>query len=242
MGQLSTNYLEIVRRASLSRRSFNKVFGIGAHKTGTTSLAAAFQLCGLQVGDQDRGELTSYNARRGRYEALIAYVNTAEAFQDSPFAEGQIYVALDALFPNSKFILTVRDSADWYRSLHQFTAKRYGLAPDGPIPRESLEGDNYLVPTYSLEAHCSMYLTGAPDYTTTPARPAEVAWDKLYDRDHYVAAYEARNAAVRDYFKHRPDQLLEIDLTKETAIDRIAAFLGLPDAFREVPLPHENKT
>ena len=70
MGQLSTNYLEIARRASLSRRAFNKVFGIGAHKTGTTTLAAVFQLCGLQVGEQDRGELTSYNARRGRYTHL----------------------------------------------------------------------------------------------------------------------------------------------------------------------------
>lgn len=242
MSQLSPQYVQIARRASLSRRTFNKVFGIGAHKTGTTTLATVFELCGLTPGDQDRGELTSHSARRGRYQKLIEYVQSAEAFQDSPFAEGSIYAALDAIFPDSKFILTVRDSNDWFRSMFEFTAKRYGIAPGEPITREHLEADSYLFPTYGLEAHCSTYLTRLPDYAAVPAQPAEVMWDKLYDKDHYVAVYERRNAAIRDHFKHRPHQLLEIDLTKETTIDRIAAFLDLPDDFRAVPLPHENKT
>jgi hypothetical protein len=238
-----SDYQQISRRASVSRRTYNKVFGIGAHKTGTSSLATVFRLCGLTVADQAEGELTSYSARRGDFRKLIDYVQKADAFQDSPFADGAIYAVLDALFPGSKFILTARPANDWFRSFSRFTAKRYGLGEDGVITRPFVEADDYLFPGYVLEMHASSYLTSAPDYATGRGGvELPIAWDKLFDRDHYIACYERRNAAIRDYFKHRPEQLLEIDLTAESKIDRIAAFLGLPDAFREVPMPHENKT
>jgi hypothetical protein len=238
---LST-YEQIARRALLSRRTYDKVFGIGAHKTGTTSLATVFRLCGLTVADQAEGELTSYTARRGDFRKLVDYVQKAEAFQDSPFADGAIYVALDALFPESKFILTVRPADDWFRSFSQFTAKRYGVPAGSSITPAHVEADDYLFPAYVLEMHTSSYLTAPPDYRGQGSAGLAVDWDKLFDREHYIACYERRNAAIRDYFKHRPDQLLEVDLTAETKIDKVAAFLGLPDAFREVPMPHENKT
>ena len=237
-----SNYHVIARRGLLSRRTYNKVFGIGAHKTGTTSLASVYSLCGLTVGDQVEGELTGYSARRGQFQKLIDYVQRADAFQDSPFADAAVYGALDALFPGSKFILTVRPAQDWFRSFQRFTARRYGLPEDGRITLAHMEADDYLFPGYVAEMHASTYLTTPPDYSGRgPAEPA-VHWDKLFDRDHYIAIYEARNAAVREHFKHRPEQLLEIDLTAEAKIDRIAAFLEMPDAFREVPMPHENKT
>ena len=235
-------YELMARRALLSRRTYNKVFGIGAHKTGTTSLASVFKLCGLTVADQAVGELTGYSARRGQFQKLIDYVQTGDAFQDSPFADGAVYAALDALFPGSKFILTVRPAEDWFRSFSQFTAKRYGVQAGKPITRAHVEADDYLFPGYVLELDASSYLAAPPDYTGGAPAALAVDWDKLFDRDHYIACYERRNAAIRDYFKHRPEQLLEIDLTSETKIDKIAAFLGLPDAFREVPMPHENKT
>lgn len=237
-----SNYQLISRRALLSRRTYNKVFGIGAHKTGTTSLAGVFRLCGLTVGDQAEGELTGYSARRGKFQKLIDYVQTADAFQDSPFADGAIYAGLDALFPDSKFILTVRPAQDWFRSFSQFTAKRYGVPEGSPVTRAHVEADDYLFPGYVLELDASSYLTSPPDYTGDGSAALAIDWEKLFDRDHYIACYERRNAAIRDHFKHRPEQLLEIDLTAETKIDRVAAFLGLPDAFREVPMPHENKT
>jgi hypothetical protein len=169
-------------------------------------------------------------------------VQTADAFQDSPFADGAIYAGLDAIFPDSKFILTVRPAEDWFRSMSTFTAKRYGLQAGREITPRHVEVDDYLFPGYVLEMHTSAYLTPPPDYSERGPATLAVDWAKLFDHDHYIACYERRNAAVRDYFKHRPEQLLEIDLTAETKIDKVAAFLGLPDAFREVPMPHENKT
>jgi hypothetical protein len=153
-----------------------------------------------------------------------------------------MYVALDAIFPESKFILTVRPAEDWFRSMSTFTAKRYGLQAGKEITPGHVEVDDYLFPQYVLEMHTSADLALPPDYRGQASAALTIDWAKLFDRDHYIACYERRNAAIRDYFKHRPEQLIEIDLTGETKIDKVAAFLGLPDAFREVPMPHENKT
>jgi hypothetical protein len=234
-------YLETVRRALVSRRSFDKVFGIGAHKTGTTSLQTIFRLCGLVVGDQAAGELTSYAARHGRYQPLVDYCRTAEAFQDTPFAFGRIYAALDALFPDSKFILTVRDSDEWFGSLESFTAKRYGV-PSGGITRQMVEADGYLFPGYSAEEHAFAFLTEPPSYRPGEGGAASVRWDQLFDRERYIGVYERRNQEIRDHFKARPGQLLEIDLTREASIAKVVDFLGLPPEFGAIEVPHMNRT
>jgi hypothetical protein len=223
-----------------SRRTFNKVFGIGAHKTGTTSLQQIFHLCGLTVGDQAAGEMTSFSARRGRYQPLIEYCQSADAFQDSPFAQGRIYVALDAIFPESRFILTVREPSEWFHSFATFTAKRYGVA-SGRITRELVEKDSYLFPGYMVESHTHAYLLEPPS-SRNGENQATVRWDKLFDRDHYIAVYERRNQEIRDHFKARPEQLLEIDLTQQATLQKVTDFLGLPPEFGALRVPHINRT
>jgi hypothetical protein len=234
-------YLETVRRALVSRRSFNKVFGVGAHKTGTTSLATIFRLCGLTVGDQATGELTSHAARHGRYQPLVDYCHSADAFQDTPFAFGRIFIALDALFPGSRFILTVRDSEDWFRSLETFTAKRYGV-PSGGVTRELIEQDGYLYPGYGAGEHAHNFLTDPPSYRPGEGEGPQVRWDQLFDKGRYIGIYERRNQEVREHFKARPEQLLEIDLTQEPTIQKVVDFLGLPPEFGAIDVPHRNQT
>lgn len=238
---LLDHHLKAARDALAVHRTFNKVFGIGGHKTATTSLQTILQLCGLKVGDQVAGEMTSFDARRGHYQPLVDYCQTADAFQDSPFAQGRVYVALDAIFPNSRFILTVRDPDAWFRSLESSTAKRHGVASGG-ITRALVEQDNYLFPGYVAEGHVHAYLLEPPSYRAGEPGEAVVRWDKLFDRDHYIAVYERRNAEIRDHFKARPEQLLEIDLTKEETIQKITDFLGLPAEFGALPIPHMNQT
>jgi hypothetical protein len=222
-------------------RAFNKVFGIGAHKTGTTSLAQAFHICGLKVGNQTAGELTSPQVRRGQYQPLLDYCRTADAFQDSPFAQGRVFVVLDAAFPGSRFVLTVREPAEWFRSYEAFTAKRYGVAP-GQITREMVEGDAYLRPGFFAEGHTHSYLLDPPSYRPGEAGAGTVRWDKLFDRDRYIAIYERRNQEVREHFKARPGQLLEIDLTRTATLQPITDFLGLPSELGARPVPHLNAT
>ena len=56
----------------------------------------------------------------------------------------------------------------------------------------------------------------------------------------YIDFYETHNRAVRDYFKDRPDQLLEVCWEEGSGWDALAAFLALdrPD----IPFPHANNS
>jgi hypothetical protein len=101
-----------------------KIFGIGFQKTGTSSLDAAFRILGYRT---DKGvflntpnktsslwvgrPLTNANV----LEHVLPVVLEQEAFSDNPWP--LLYCELDSLFPDSKFVLTVRDRDRWLASL-----------------------------------------------------------------------------------------------------------------------------
>ena len=89
-----------------------KVFCIGFHKTGTSSLSAALKKIGYRVtgpnGVDDANIATNVVAMADRL------VDQFDAFQDNPWPI--IYKELDAKYPGSKFILTLRDSTSWITS------------------------------------------------------------------------------------------------------------------------------
>ena len=98
----------------------SKVFGIGFHKTGTTSLKAALEILGYRVtgpnfvDDEDVAESALAKA--------LAVAPQFNAFQDNPWPI--LYSEMDQAFPGSKFILTIRDEAEWYAStLRQFGSR-----------------------------------------------------------------------------------------------------------------------
>ncbi len=91
-----------------------RVFGIGMHKTGTSSLHAAFNLLGLNSAHWN----TALWARAVYQETMAGRSATVEhhyAFSDLPFP--LLYKELDKAYPGSKFILTVRDESAWLRSV-----------------------------------------------------------------------------------------------------------------------------
>ena len=97
-----------------------KVFGVGFHKTGTTSLAKALTLLGYKVTGPNRvsDPLISQNV----YEIAFDLVEKFDAFQDNPWPI--IFKELDEKYPGSKFILTLRPSGEWIRSV----ARHFGAA------------------------------------------------------------------------------------------------------------------
>ena len=111
-----------------------KYFCIGMNKTGTTSLKFLFEDLGFHVGDQRKAEiLTGKFYLDQNFKPIIDYCQSAQVFQDIPFSYPDTYKYLDKAYPNSKFILTVRnDSEQWYNSVIQFHAKLFGS--DGRIP------------------------------------------------------------------------------------------------------------
>jgi hypothetical protein len=89
-----------------------KVFCIGFHKTGTTSMAAALRILGYRV----KG---SFGARDPRIAETAVRRATRlaaryDAFQDNPWP--LVFREMDERFPGSKFILTVRDPDSWIAS------------------------------------------------------------------------------------------------------------------------------
>lgn len=96
-----------------------KIFGIGLSKTGTTSLAAALEILGYRT--RDYPGLTSYVP--GDLSSIDPQVLAQnEALTDTPIPS--FYRELDARFPGSKFILTVREMDGWLLSCKkQFNAK-----------------------------------------------------------------------------------------------------------------------
>jgi len=91
----------------------SKVFGIGFHKTGTTSLEFALRELGYSVtgpnGVDDPDIAT--NALPLAYRLAEQF----DAFQDNPWPV--VYKELDERYPGSRFILTLRPTEPWIRSV-----------------------------------------------------------------------------------------------------------------------------
>ena len=90
----------------------SKVFCIGFHKTGTSSIAVALRILGYRV----TGPNGVRDPNIGKNVLVMAYdlVDKYDAFQDNPWPI--IYKELDKKFPGSKFILMLRDPGLWINS------------------------------------------------------------------------------------------------------------------------------
>ena len=90
-----------------------KVFGIGFQETGTKSLGDALRLLGYRVA----GPTGAYNPEIAQQATAIALALATEhdAFNDNPWPP--LFETLDATFPGSRFVLTVRDEQRWLRSM-----------------------------------------------------------------------------------------------------------------------------
>ena len=106
---------------SAGRKALNsRVFGIGFHKTGTTTLRDALEILGYRVtGPNGTKDADIASKLEPMVEALAAEF---DAFQDNPWP--LVYRRMDALYPGSKFILTVRDPERWLQSSVRDFAER----------------------------------------------------------------------------------------------------------------------
>ena len=99
-----------------------RVFGIGMHKTATTSLHAALKLLGLDSFHWGTGQaplIWQEMAGLGRSATLEQYY----CLSDLPIP--LLYRSLDKAYPGSKFILTVRDEVDWLVSVRKLWDYRH---------------------------------------------------------------------------------------------------------------------
>lgn len=196
-----------------------KVFCIGRNKTGTTSLAAALKNLGYRVGKQRDAELLMEDWGQRNFRRLIQYCHSADAFQDAPFSCDYTFQAVDAAFPGSKFILSVRDSPEqWYQSLTRFHFSRQGK---GRLPTpEDLKNDPYVHEGWLWRVKELVF------------GPEE---DTLYDEEIYKAHYIRHNERVQDYFRYRSNDLLILNLADLNSMKLLCEFLGHPWTGQQMP-------
>ncbi|MEH6551792.1 MAG: sulfotransferase [Pseudomonadales bacterium] len=89
-----------------------KVFCIGFHKTGTSSLAAALSALGYRVAGHI-GVLDP-DIAKNVYPMTKYFAERYDAFQDNPWPI--IFKDLDKEYPDSKFVMSIRDSNSWIES------------------------------------------------------------------------------------------------------------------------------
>ena len=109
-------------------RHYNKIFGIGSPKTGTSSLGEAFEILGLKHLGWSAVLWDLY--LKHELEPIFRVAQDYDAFEDGPwngpdlfYRQGvDLYKVLDKQFPGSKFILTIRHIDGWVKSHeHHFT-------------------------------------------------------------------------------------------------------------------------
>jgi hypothetical protein len=199
---------------------------IGRNKTGTTSLEQLLKSSGYKMGHQAAAELLLHDWARRDFSRVVDLCKAADAFQDIPFSLPYTYQAVDAAFPGSLFILSIRESSSaWYESLVRYHQKLLGV--EGRIPTaEELRTFGYQYPGWLLDAQKWIY---GVDETS------------LYDRERYILHYEAHNRNVIEYFRHRQDSLLVLRLDDTDAVQKLVAFLRLPPDL-VLELPHLNSS
>jgi hypothetical protein len=207
---------------SLFAKREPKFFCIGQNKTGTTTLKAAFERLGYFVGNQRTAEKLSRKYFRGDFSSIIEYCKTARVFQDVPFSWPETFKHLDHAFPNAKFILSVRDSAEQcFNSLKNFHTKREGHLPTA----QDFKDSRYVWKGWQWECFSGIYGGDETD---------------MWNKERFIKHYNQYNESVIDYFKDRPEKLLVINVAQKEDYKRFCEFVGAGFEFDD--FPWENKT
>src|SRR5271155_5357200 len=189
-----------------------RIFGIGLHKTATTSLHVALCTLGYDSahwpsGDWARDIWDEMNAG-GRSKTL----ERSYALSDLPIC--LLYQKLDAAYPGSKFILTVRDESKWIESVRAHWS--YERNP------HRWEWDTYPI---SNRLHQALY------------------GRKTFDAEVFLSRYREHNAEVLRYFGSRVgtlreySDLLVMDMDAGADWLELCRFLGKP--VPRAPYPKE---
>lgn len=204
----------------LLKRKRTKVFIIGRNKTGTTSMESVLKTLGYRVGHQGQAELLLEDWGRRDFRRIVHYCKSADAFQDVPFSLDFTYQILDYAFPESKFILTVRNSAEqWYESYTRYHTKVLGT--NGLPTPEDVKQFDYCTPGWLWRKQQLVY--GIDEET-------------LYDPRIYMQQYERHNQRVQDYFQFRTKDLLILNLAHSDAMRSLGAFLNID--VENMKMPH----
>ena len=193
-----------------------KVFCIGLNKTGTTSLSKYMERHGFTCSDQIIGELLLTKYASGDHREFLDHCKSAEFFQDIPFRIPGCHKILMKAFPEAKFILTLRNSAEvWYKSLVTYHRKVFGV----PLDSHQLKAAKYRYPGFAWEANRILY-------SSPPSDP--------YKKENLISDYETHKAQVMRDFAGK-ENLLVVCIEDPEAPHKISEFLNLEMVITKMP-------
>lgn len=198
----------------------SKIFGIGLSKTGTTTLNKALEILGFKSVHCPTDRTTFQELLQGKYR--LSVLNDYDAITD--IVVSIYYAQFDKEYPNSKFILTVRNKQDWLKSIQQHIERTLlgGKWLDYLADRKIALGPKEAVfaeVCYFL--HCVTY--GCP----------------AYSESRLGFAYDNHTENVINYFSGR-DDLLILDVCAGDGWEKLCKFLSKPVPNEK--FPYENKT
>lgn len=188
------------------------VFGIGFHKTGTSSLTAALRILGYRTihGDPtraphggDEGRTLIELIESGDYD--LPTLREYDAFTDNPYFS--IWRPLAERHEDAKFILTVRDRDGWI----EICVRYYRGRRIRPMRRW-------------------MFGEHADPSSSDAAREA------------WLVRYDAHNTAVREHFSACPDRLLVMNIAEGDGWERLCSFLGMSVRRKPFPNKNSSPT
>jgi Sulfotransferase domain len=185
-----------------------KVFGIGLSKTGTSSLDLALNELGIRSIHFPCDRTTYDELAAGNYQ--LSLLKQYQALTDIPVAP--FYAQLDAAYPNSKFILTVRDVESWLDSVRKHWEFMWRWAENDRSFCEFI-----------------MFITAC------------VYGVHRFQRDRFNYVYHRHLHEVRDYFRTRSNQLLILDICAGDGWEKLCPFLSVPIPNRPFPYANRSE-
>lgn len=186
-----------------------KIFGIGLSKTGTTSLARALGMLGFHAAH--------YFNDFTRELLTIEDTFLFDAMTDTPVCV--MFEALYYMFPNSKFIYTVRPLESWAASVTKHFQRHHRSTGFDPHHR-------HLLTTRGAGVN--------------GVQRALVHGALFYHHPDAIAARQSFEARVRNFFDgHDRSRLLELDIFSGDGWEKLCRFIGRP--IPGEPFPWENK-
>ena len=204
-------------------RGKGKVFCIGRNKTGTTSIEKTLRDFGYKLGNQVKAELLIHDYSKGNWKPIINFCKSADAFQDVPFSWPNTWVVLYEHFPEAKYILTVRDENEWYKSITNFHKKKFGNGERIPLEID-LKNARYRYKGFIWDANRAVWKTPV---------------NNLYEEKTFKENYKRHNDSIRHFFDEK-NNFLEIDLANDKSYKQLCYFLNKKPLHQT--FPHLNKT
>lgn len=173
-----------------------KIFGIGLNRTGTTSLTFALNKLGMKLVRCPDEQTIFKELMVGNYKlSILNEFDGITAVVAAPF-----FAQWDLMYPESKFILTLRDKESWLNSIETHWQRK-------PVRQESGHNPKMLLRSLQRVAIFGTY---------------------QFNRERLSYIYDLHYKMVREYFKDRPESLLEIDICGGEGWEKLCPFFDLP--------------